>query len=355
MRILFPLAIFSALAVCAQTPAPSPAAADKPKTEAQAAQGAKPENKPAAEPAKRPVKTYQVEIPAPAVLPFAALPPETVIATVDGEKVTAGELQMVLRSVPPQAQQMAQANRRLFVEQYGMLLRLAREAREAKLDQQSPWKEAIEYSRLNVLYRAAIDRHANDMKVPVEDVKKLYESKKDDYVQAKVKAIYLPFNTAPVSQADSKGKPLPSEADAKAKAEELVKQIRAGGDFEKLAQVYAGDAKPGAKGSDTTIRRADPLIPPDVKKVLFAAKQGEVTDPVRQANRFCIFRVEEIGTQPYEEVQAAITEQLKGDQMRKWFNELQKSIQVKMEYEVPTAALPVQVPAPSTSSAPPQK
>jgi hypothetical protein len=294
-----------------------------------------------------------MQIPAAAVVPIQALPPDTVIATVDGEKVTAGELQLVLRQVPPQAQQMAQANRRLFVEQYGMLRRLYREALKAKLDQQSPWKDMLAYSQMTILYRAAIDLHANAITVPAEDVKKAYDTKKDDYLRAKVKAIYLPFNTAPVSTADSKGKALPSEAEAKAKAEELVKQIRGGADFEKVAKEYAGDEKAGGKDSDTYIRKTDTLIPPDVKKVLFSAKAGEVTDPVRQPNRFCIFRVEEVGVQPFAEVQDAISEQLKTVQMKKWFDELQKSVDVKMEYEVPSAAQPV--PAPSTSSAPPQK
>jgi peptidyl-prolyl cis-trans isomerase C len=354
MRLLFPLAVFSTLSVCAQTQAPSPAVVDKVKTEAQAAaQDAKPENKPAAPPVKGPMRTYQVQIPAAAVVPIAALPPDTVIATVDGEKVTAGELQAVLRNVPPQAQQMAQSNRRLFVEQYGMLRRLSKEAREEKLDQQSPWKEVLAYAQLTILYQAAINRHASEIKVPAEDVKKLYETKKENYLRAKVKAIYLPFNTAPVSQADSQGKPLPSEAEAKAKAEDLVKQIRGGGDFEKLAKEYSGDEKPDAKDSNTYIRKGDPLIPSDITKVLFAAKVGEVTAPVRQANRFCIFRVEEIGPQPFEEVQGAIAEQLKDQQMHTWFTELQKSLEIKMEYEVPSVAQPV--PAPSTSSAPPQK
>jgi peptidyl-prolyl cis-trans isomerase C len=379
MKFLFPLALVSALGLCAQTPAPAPAGAAK--AEAPAAQGAKPEDKPVPTP-KGPPTTYQVQIPAAAVVPIMALPPETVIATADGEKVTAGDLQVVLRSVPPQAQQMAQNNRRLFVEQYGMLRRLSKEAREAKLDQKSPWKEMLEYAQLTVLYRAAIENHAEHITVTPAEAKTWYETRQADYERAKVKAIYLPFSTVPVSQADPKGKPLPSEAEAKAKAEELVKQLRAGADFDKLAKENSSDEAAAAAGkeNETFIRKNDPLIPADVKKALFASKPGDITDPVRQAHRFCIFRVEEVGTQPYEEVQAAITEQVKGDQMRKWFTELQKSIDIKMEYDVPAVAQPVpapaptvaqpvpapaptvaqpaaapSAPAPSTSSAPPQK
>jgi peptidyl-prolyl cis-trans isomerase C len=363
MKFLFPLALVSALGLCAQTPAPAPAPAGAAKTEAPAAQGAAPQDKPVPTP-KGPPKTYQVQIPAAAVVPIMALPPETVIATADGEKVTAGDLQVVLRSVPPQAQQMAQNNRRLFVEQYGMLRRLSKEAREAKLDQKSPWKEMLDYAQLTVLYRAAIEDHANHITVTPEETKKWYETRQADYERAKVKAIYLPFSTVPVSQADPKGKPLPSEAEAKAKAEELVKQLRAGADFDKLAQENSSGEAAAGKENETFIRKNDPLIPADVKKALFASKPGDITDPVRQAHRFCIFRVEEVGTQPYEEVQAAITEQVKGDQMRKWFTELQKSIDIKMEYDVPAVAQPVPAPAPpaappapapSTSSAPPQK
>src|SRR5208283_4205964 len=124
MKLLFAFAIASALSLSAQnqTPAPAPAAP-----------GAKPtvEVVPGAAP-----NTYQVRLAAPKPVPIGQLPASTVVATVDGQKVTAGQLQAILRSVPAQLQQKIEGDRKEFVTQYAMFVRLVDMARKEKLDQQ---------------------------------------------------------------------------------------------------------------------------------------------------------------------------------------------------------------------------
>jgi len=351
MRTILPLAVISVASVWAQgQQQPSPELVEKMKSEAKAAVMAG--QKPAAAPSK-PGSTYQVNIPAEAVVPIGTLPPSTVVATVDGRKVTAGDLQAVLKALPPQVQQQAQADRRKFVEQYGVLLRLSGDARKDKLDQQSPYREAIEYGTMQVLYQAEINKKFADMNIPQEELKKAYDSGKDKYVQAKVRAIYIPFSTAPVSQADANGKKLLSESEAKAKADDLVKQIRGGADFIKLVKEHSGDARSVEKDGDFGHIHKSDNIPVDLKNVIFSAKQGEVTEPVRQANGFYIFRIEEVGAQPFDEVQGTITNELKNAQFVAWLSGLQKSLDIKMEHEVPPG---IQLtPMPSGSVAPPAK
>jgi peptidyl-prolyl cis-trans isomerase C len=352
MKTLLFLVIASALGVWAQQQ-PSPETIEKMKAAAESAvMEGKPAAKPATQPAKSP-RTYQVEIPAAAILPISKLPAETVIATVDGEKVTAGELQAVLRGMPEQIQKQAESNRRVFVEQYAVLRRLAEDAKKAKLDQASPWKEAIEYGTMQVLYQASMQKKSMETVVPLDDINKYYESHKQDYHQVKVKAIYLPFNAAPVSQADSKGKPLLTEEEAKKKAEDLVKQARGGADFVKLVKENSGDPNSAAKDGDFGYIHQNDPIPADIKKAIFAAKLGEVTEPIRQPNGFWIFRIEETGIQPLSDVKSHIIEELKGQIIGKWLQDLKQSADIKMEQEVPKGVQVV--PAPSASAAPPAK
>jgi peptidyl-prolyl cis-trans isomerase C len=364
MKTLLTLAIVSALSVAAQTqtqaPAPSPAA-EKPKSETAPASSAKPVIRVVPGPAP---KTYKMTVPVADAIPITQLPPATVIATVDGQQVTAGQLQGILRNLPPQVQQKAQADRKEFLSQYGALLRLVQEAKKANLDQKSPWKETIEYNTMQVLYEAAVMEKRAELAVAPEEAQKYYDANKEQYAQVKVKAIYLPFNTSPTSQADSHGKALPTEADAKVQAEDLVKQARAGADFVKLVKEYSGDPTSAAKDGDfPAIRKTDSQIPPEIRKVLFSAKQGEVTDPVRQQRGFYIFRIEETGFEPLSEVQKSIDEHLKSEQLGKWLTDLQKSVEVKMADETPAPAAgpaPAPTPAkpapvPSASTAPPAK
>lgn len=257
--------------------------------------------------------------------------PNAVIATVDGKKVTAGEMQAIVKAFAPQMQQQLLGNPRQFLVQYGMMRRLAADAEKEKLNEQSPWKEMLDYNKLMVLSQAEIDRKTATAAVDPGESKKYYEENKPRFAEAKVKGIYIPFSNEPVSKKDDKGKPVLSEPEAKAKAESLAKQARGGADFVKLVKEHSGDATSAARDGDLgTIHKSDPL-PEPLKAAVFGAKAGDVTDAVKQGNGYLVFRIEESGTQPYDQVQNAIAEELKGKRFAEWMTALQKSIEVKME------------------------
>ncbi len=341
MRILFALGIVSVLSLSAQTQAPAttPAAAPAPVANPgiQVTPGSAP-------------NTFNIGIKA---VPLIQLPAASVVATVDGQKITAGQLQAILRNMPPQVQQKIEGDRKEFITQYGMLLRLVDMARNEKLDQQSPYKEAIDYQTMVVLQGAVVERKSKGLTVSPEDIKKYYDANQEKYAQVKFKAIYLPFNPTPTSAPDTSGKALPNEAEAKAKAEDLVKQARTGADFVKLVKENSGDPTSVAKDGDfPPVHKSDMQVPADIRKALFGAKPGEVTDPVRQARGFYIFRIVESGAQPLDQVQESIKSELQNEQLKQWLDELKKNVEVKLEQE------PVATPAaavPSPSAAPPQK
>jgi parvulin-like peptidyl-prolyl isomerase len=343
MKILFPLALAAALSASAQTQSTTPAA-------------------PAA-PAVQSIPIQVVPPPGAAAqpTPLMQLPPATLVATVDGRKVTAGQLQAILRNVPAQYQQKIDGDRKEFITQYGMLVRLVELARKDKLEQQSPYKEAIEYQTMVALEQAVVERKKAELDaapVAPEDIQKYYAANADRFNQVKFKAIYLPFNSTPSSAPDatmaqSGGAKAPaSEAEAKAKADDLVKQARAGADFVKLVKENSGDPTSVAKDGDfPPIHKTENQVPAEIRKALFAAKAGEVTDPVRQPRGFYIFKIMETGPQPLDQVQDSIKTEVRNEQLKKWLDDLKKSVEVKLEGEPASTAAPV----PSASVAPPQK
>jgi parvulin-like peptidyl-prolyl isomerase len=341
MKTLFTLTIACALSLSAQNqttaPAPAPGAT---KPQIQVTPGAAP-------------NTFQVNIGAAKPTPISQLPADRVVATVNGEKITAGQLQVIIRNVPSQFEPKIEGDRKEFVTQYSRMVRLVDMAQKDKLDLQSPYKEAIAYQTMVVLSRAAVEHKRAEFKVSPEDVKAFYAGNQERYSQIKFKAIYLPFNTASASQADSSGKALPTEGEAKAKAEDLVKQARAGADFVKLVKENSGDPTSVAKDGDfPPVHKGDKHFPPEIAKALFSGKVGDVTEPVRQGTGFYIFRIQEVATQPLDEVQVAINDELRNQQVTKWLEELNKSIEVKLAEEpAPPAAAPV----PSASAAPSPK
>ncbi len=262
--------------------------------------------------------------------PPASLAPETVIATVDGRKLTFGELQSYVTTLSPEAQKAALTNKGELLREYALMAHLSRMAEEGKLDQKAPYKEAIASSRMQILTNAQLnEQYLNSQVLPAEQ-RQFFDANKDRYTQVKLKVIYIGFAADPAAKAPD-GVKYHSEAEAKAKIEDIQKRLRGGADFVKLVKELSEDEKSKNQDGDFgTLRKADNL-PPDIKNVVFTLKQGEVSSPVKQRNGFYLFRAEEVGVRPYAEVKDDIYTELKQTHLKEWIDGMTKSIPLKIE------------------------
>ncbi len=284
----------------------------------------------------------------PSVTMEVELPPDAVVATVGGKPVTYGELQVLLRALAPQMAQQALADRKKLVEQYGLLRRLVELALEQKLDQRSPYMEGIAYNRMQLLYQAVIKEKFAQITIAPEEAQKFYEANKDRYAQARVKVIYISFTNSPPPQTDPAAKKPLTEAEAKAKADDVRARLSSGADFVALVKEHSEDPTSAAKDGDFgTIRRSD-KIPEEIQQVIFSLKAGQVSAPVRQPNGLYLFRVEEVSTQTLDEVKKSIQDELRNSRFVAWMEELKKGLQVKEEipqfFSPKTFALPTPSP-----------
>lgn len=273
-----------------------------------------------------------------------AMQPSEVVALVDGYPVTAGALQAILGSVAPQMRQQAAQNPTMLLQQFGIMRRLAAEAERNKLDQQSPYKESLEAMRTQFLAQAGMTLRYNAVLISDEQAKARYEETKDRYLQARVKAIYIPFGAQAPQAGPDAPKPL-AEAEAKAKAEQVVKEARGGADFVKLVKEYSKDPNSVAKDGDFGLVSRNAPISEEAKSAIFAAKVGEITDAIRQPRGFYVFRIEEFVTPPYEEAKSNVVEELKNTQFSEWIKAQQKD--VKIEDRTSPAPPQPQQPAPA--------
>ncbi|MBI1791213.1 MAG: peptidyl-prolyl cis-trans isomerase [Acidobacteria bacterium] len=257
--------------------------------------------------------------------------PDAHVATIDGRKVTAGELQALLSVLAPQAQQNFLKSPKAFLDQIGMLYRVTEMAEKAKLDQASPFKEQLAFQRMQILYNAQSNAVYSSIHISAEEVKKFYEANKDRYSQVRVKVIYVSFSSNPPASPDPKGKKILTESEAKAKAESLLGEIRAGGDFVKLAKQHSEDADSVARDAEfATIRKSD-NIPDAIKAAIFSLKAGQVSEPVRQPNGFYLFRAEDVTAQPLDQVTEDIVTQARQARFNQWMQDVQQRVQVKIE------------------------
>jgi parvulin-like peptidyl-prolyl isomerase len=123
--------------------------------------------------------------------------------------------------------------------------------------------------------------------------------------------------------------------DQKEKAEEVKDQLRDGGDFAKLADKNSQDPGSAEKGGDLGCLGKGETVPP-FEKAAFAAEQDEIVGPVETEFGFHLIEVTDIRkerTQPLEDVEAQITDQITATQQEeeftKWLEDQKEQRNVK--------------------------
>jgi peptidyl-prolyl cis-trans isomerase C len=255
------------------------------------------------------------------------IPDDAVVATIDGRKYTAGEVRAMTAALPPQGLQAMMVDPTGVLQQILILKYLAAEAEKQSLDKESPVKEQLELQRVQLLAQIEMNKYRSMVAVVPDDQKKYYREHVADYRQAKVRVIYIPFSSGQV-KSDRK---VLTEAEAKAKIEDLRKQLLAGADFAALAKENSEEKESAAKGGEWGIVKRNSSQPADVKNAIFSLKSGDISEPVKQPNGFYLFKVDEFATQPYSEVEAQIAEKLRQEKFDAWLKEIQKRFTVKVE------------------------
>ena len=261
--------------------------------------------------------------------PKPAISPDAVVVTVEGKAYTAKEMDQLLSQYPQQVKDAVSKNPELELTRLFAMQALTAEARKRKLDQVSPYKDSIDSRVRSYLANIAVQDEATRLRPTEVDQKAYYESHTDQYQSVKISAIYVDYTPSPKPGPD--GKMPRTEAEAKAKADDLVKQLRAGGDFAKLAAANSADKESAKKGGEyATIRRSD-NYPPAIKEAIFKLKDGEISDPVKQPPGFYIFKVTARITQTFAEVQPTLFDKVRQDKVDQFIKGLQKELAAKIE------------------------
>src|SRR5262249_26844577 len=159
------------------------------------------------------------------------------------------------------------------------------EAEKLGLDKKTPYKEQIEYNRMQSLTQAYMATYSTLISINPDEQQQYYKSNPEKFKQARVRVIYVSFSPAP-AKPGADGKRFLTEQEAKAKIEDLRNQIVAGADFGKLARENSEDKTSAAKDGEFGIMKRSSSYPEPVKAAVFALKQGEVSQPVKQPNGF---------------------------------------------------------------------
>ena len=148
--------------------------------------------------------------------------------------------------------------------------------------------------------------------VTEQELQTYYDQHRDEYrVPEQVKVSHILIKTplpAPGAKEDEK-----AVADARAKAEGVLKELKAGGDFAKLAEKYSEDPGSAKSGGELGwIGRGRTV--PEFEKAAFSLAKGQTSDVVKSSYGFHIIRVEDkhnAGLKTLAEVKSEIEDKVK--------------------------------------------
>jgi parvulin-like peptidyl-prolyl isomerase len=259
--------------------------------------------------------------------------PGTAVATVNGKKFTAGDLERITKNLTGSARQSAGAEPKSFLEQYAFSERLLAEAEKLKVDQISPWRERLEDARRQILAQALIAWKTEQAKVSPQEVTAYYKANRDSLREAFAKVIFVSRTGYVANIADGATKTTSPE-ETKAKAEKVAQLARDGRDFVALAKEYSDDRDTVDKGADLPypVRANSNEIPQNMRNALLAAKVGEVVGPIEHDTGWYIFSVKSIGIPELDAgVKADIEKHLKNKMVQNWLAGLKAGVSVSLE------------------------
>jgi parvulin-like peptidyl-prolyl isomerase len=236
------------------------------------------------------------EAPAAPVAPASqpAVDPNKVIASVADEKITAGDFNELLASLPPQAQQQLaehpEGKRRLVDELINLKL-LSDEARRRKLDQLPATRLRDQQVLAEALTQSIADEAADQ---------KFFEANKDYFSEVSARHILIATTDSSIPTAKL------NDADALVKAQQIKARLDKGEDFATIAKAESDDTSSGQAGGDLGPVSRGKMVKP-FEEAVFSLKKNQISDPVRTQYGYHIIQVTSDKTAPaFADVKARV-------------------------------------------------
>ncbi|MDQ3280119.1 MAG: peptidyl-prolyl cis-trans isomerase [Acidobacteriota bacterium] len=240
---------------------------------------------------------------APATAAATAAQGDPVVIAAGDVSIRKSEFEAALQTLPAEYQQYASGpGKRQFAEDYLRMKMLASQGLKNGLDKDPEVVSQLALMKENLIAQAQLQRVEKGITISDADLRKQYDAKKDQYEQVKARHILIAFKG---SQAAQPGKPELTEEQAKAKAEDIRKQIVGGASFDELAKKESDDTGSGARGGDLGEFGRGQMVP-EFEKAAFDAKPGDVTPVVRTQFGYHIIKVDEHGYTPFDQVKPTL-------------------------------------------------
>lgn len=269
------------------------------------------------QPATNPViQVGTPQVGAPGAAP-SQVPPNTVVATIDTQKITAARLRELLQGAPPPALRSAQGDPQEFLAWTALTEKFSADAARQGLDKKTPYADRLDWSRRQVLTMARIQAEQQKGPMTEEQAKAWYDDNAHQFARAGVRLIYVAR--------------LPGqEAAAQAKLAEVQKQLKAGMEFGKVARQFSDHEDSAEKDGDFGTIEQDSKIPLEIRKAVLKLDANQVSGVFEQPAGYYLFQVTSKEMRPFEAAKAEIMQTAQQDGLQKWMQSQREAASVKI-------------------------
>ena len=244
--------------------------------------------------------------------PGAAEKAATVV-TVNGKKLDTTLLDTFLQAVTGKpATEATKEQRDAMVDQLVNMTLAAQAAEKAGLDKTADVQARLELLRTQILAEAASEKYVKEHPVTDEEIKKTFDDE--------------------VANMPKEYKARHILVEKKETADEILKQLQAGGDFAKIAKAQSKDPGSAAKGGDLGWFSAQAMVKPfgDALKTL---EKGKMTAaPVQTEYGWHIIELEDVRSPPapaFEDVKEQVKMFAQRKKLQDYLEELRKAAKIQ--------------------------
>jgi peptidyl-prolyl cis-trans isomerase C len=192
-------------------------------------------------------------------------------------------------------------------------------------------KDLVEQVRHSLVVRKFVDAQlGTPMQAGDAAARAYYDAHGEQF--ARPEAVHISQIVVGVSPDD----PPARRAEARSKAEAIMKELRGGKDFADMARRHSDGSEAKQGGDSGWVWAGGGALPP-VERAALALRPGQVSDIVESRRGFHIIKAAErrpAGTVPFEEARERIVERLaadaRRDQLRTYASDLRKSARIEM-------------------------
>jgi len=230
-----------------------------------------------------------------------------VVAVVNGHEITVDDYKRELKALPPQMQMLVKQDKTIrdkFLDNLVSKEILKIEAKKEKVKLSKEQQKKLEDFKNELLINALLDRHLGKIKVSDKEAAEYYREHKSEFTTpAQVRASHILVQT-------------------EKEAEDLIKRLKKGADFAKLAQQFSLDHVSAKKGGDLGYFSKDQMVKP-FADAAFSLKVGQISKPVKTRFGYHIIKVTDkkrASLQPFPLVKKQIKEKLLREKQQKAFD-----------------------------------